>query len=678
MKTYNILYKTKKDFNQEILKLNINQKKSSSILVQVFTSVLKGSKIIKIRDNILKVLPTCHLIGSTTDGEIIGKEITLTNTVVSITIFKETKLKIVHKTKECKDSFTLGKKLVEPLILTKPKVLILFGDGTRLNGEDFLNGIEKILPDTKIAGGMAASATQDTNTFVFTNNTIVSCGAVGVALYNDNLEVHTEYKFNWQKIGHQMTITKSDKNRVYTIDDKTAFETYAHYLGENTAKNLPKTGIEFPLIIQRDNTIIARAVIGANKQEGYLEFAGNIAIGDKVTFGYGNSGNILFKSSKITKPMKKASIESIFIYSCMARRRLMPNLIYKEIEPLNDIAPTVGFFTHGEFYKSKHTQLLNQTMTILALSEKKKKKRKSKSKRTNIISENYFNTTKALSHLVSVTSDELTKLNINLNDKNRELKTIKNNLKHEVTKQIKELRNKDKLLVHQSRLASMGEMIGNIAHQWRQPLNILGIKNMTLDMYYKSGKIDDKFMEEYNKDTSDTIQHMSNTIDDFRDFFKPDKEKENFNILYEIKRTVHVINDSFVNHNITCNINNEQNIIIYGYKNEFSQVILNLCSNAKDALKQNKIQDAKVTIDIISNKEYVTMEVKDNAGGIPDDIIHKVFDPYFTTKHKSNGTGIGLYMSKMIIENNMGGELSVENDEEGAVFTIKLRNKVFE
>ncbi len=253
------------------------------------------------------------------------------------------------------------------------------------------------------------------------------------------------------------------------------------------------------------------------------------------------------------------------------------------------------------------------------------------------------------------------------------IKTEKRVLQKEVEEQLKTLRKKDNILIHQSRLASMGEMIGNIAHQWRQPLNLLGIKLMTLDMYYKSGKIDDKFMEEYAKDTSNTIQHMSDTIDDFRDFFKPDKEKEIFNISNEIRRTVDIVKDSFINHNITCVINNGDNITIDGYKNEFSQVILNLISNAKDALKQNNTKDAKITINISLLENNIVVEVRDNAGGIPDDIIDKVFEPYFTTKYKSQGTGIGLYMSKMIIENNMGGELSVRNDKEGAVFSIRLK-----
>ncbi|RLA78872.1 MAG: hypothetical protein DRG78_14115 [Epsilonproteobacteria bacterium] len=255
------------------------------------------------------------------------------------------------------------------------------------------------------------------------------------------------------------------------------------------------------------------------------------------------------------------------------------------------------------------------------------------------------------------------------------IKTEKIILQKEVDEQLRNLREKDTMLIQQSRLASMGEMIGNIAHQWRQPLNVLGIKNMALEMNYKAGKIDDKFIDDFIKDSSRTIQHMSDTIDDFRDFFKPDKQKEDFNIYNSINKSIEVVSDSFINYNIQCVVNGDHNIILNGYQNEFGQVMLNLLSNAKDAIKMNDIEDAKISIDMTQTKKVIIIEIKDNAGGIPVDIIDKVFDPYFTTKDKSQGTGVGLYMSKMIIENNMGGKLTVKNGDDGAIFTIAFKYK---
>ena len=264
------------------------------------------------------------------------------------------------------------------------------------------------------------------------------------------------------------------------------------------------------------------------------------------------------------------------------------------------------------------------------------------------------------------------KLSTALND----IKLLNMLLEEKVDKKVKELREKDNILIQQSKLASMGEMIGNIAHQWRQPLNVLSIKNMTLYTYYKQGLVDDKFIDEYINSSNNTLKYMSDTIDNFRDFFKPDKKKENFNLCDTIEKSVDILNESFKYHNIRFTISGSSNIIFYGYKNDFAQVILNIITNAKDAIKTNKLKNGIILINTKQTQDIITIEIKDNAGGIPKDIINKVFEPYFTTKHKAQGTGIGLYMSKMIIEKNMGGELSVKNDKDGAVFSIILSKNI--
>ncbi|MEA1891387.1 MAG: EAL domain-containing protein, partial [Campylobacterota bacterium] len=226
------------------------------------------------------------------------------------------------------------------------------------------------------------------------------------SLNSEVLKIYSDYSFEWLPIGVELHITKAVDNRVYTINNKTAYDTYAYYFGDDIAKMLPAVGIEFPLIIKRDGVNIARAVV-AKEDDGSLVFAGNLHDGDIVMFGYGNNDSILsYKDKHLNKFLDK-SIESIFIYSCMARRRFMPKTIYKETKPFNDIAPTSGFFTYGEFYSADKKELLNQTMTIMALSENSifKKQTTNLNKELNHTTEN--NTLKALSHLISVSSKEL-------------------------------------------------------------------------------------------------------------------------------------------------------------------------------------------------------------------------------------------------------------------------------
>jgi signal transduction histidine kinase len=224
----------------------------------------------------------------------------------------------------------------------------------------------------------------------------------------------------------------------------------------------------------------------------------------------------------------------------------------------------------------------------------------------------------------------------------------------------------------------MGEMIGNIAHQWRQPLNALGLVLQNIHFTYQMDELNDEFMQKSIDKGKMLTSSMSKTIDDFRDFFKPNKLKENFNVSQIIKNTTELIEASYNNNNITLKTDLDTDITIEGYPSEFSQVILNILSNAKDALMEYKVSSRIVNIKTYEQNNKIIISIEDNAGGIPKEIISKIFDPYFTTKEEGKGTGIGLYMSKTIIENSMGGELEIVNSTDGAKFIIKLKKNIKE
>jgi PAS domain S-box-containing protein len=236
------------------------------------------------------------------------------------------------------------------------------------------------------------------------------------------------------------------------------------------------------------------------------------------------------------------------------------------------------------------------------------------------------------------------------------------------------LREKEQMLIQQSRLAAMGEMIGNIAHQWRQPLNLLGLMNQKLLMYYDMGEFDRNFLAENVENSMKLIHHMSKTIDDFRNFFKPDKEKSKFKVQETITDTLTLLEGSLYNPPIKVEIVANDDPVINGYANEFAQVILNLIVNAKDVFTEREIKDAKLTITVSGANGCAVVTVADNAGGVPEAIIDKIFEPYFTTKGPQGGTGVGLFMSKTIIEKNMGGKLAVCNNDQGAEFRIEVCN----
>lgn len=234
----------------------------------------------------------------------------------------------------------------------------------------------------------------------------------------------------------------------------------------------------------------------------------------------------------------------------------------------------------------------------------------------------------------------------------------------------KDIEAKKLLLIQQGRQASMGEMIGNIAHQWRQPLNALGLIIQKLGLYYNRGILDEEKINITTEKSMTLINEMSRTIDDFRDFFTPNKEKESFSIREAIEKAHAIVESAFASHNIEYELEMHEEVQVEGYQNEFSQVIINLLNNAKDVLVDRGIHPAHIKVSVTHKGKQPYVRIYDNAGGISDSVMEKIFDPYFSTKEEGKGTGIGLYMSKMIIEDHMNGKLSASNTEDGACFTI--------
>ncbi len=248
----------------------------------------------------------------------------------------------------------------------------------------------------------------------------------------------------------------------------------------------------------------------------------------------------------------------------------------------------------------------------------------------------------------------------------RQIETLNSSLEERIQQEVAKNTKQLQILQQQTKMAQMGEMIGAIAHQWRQPLNVIsaGIQNLKYD--YQDGYLnDEKFVKEFIDKNKDTIGFMSKTIDDFRTFFRIDKEKIDFKVKKTTESVVDMLSAQLKDHFIEIPIEGDE-FEYCGLENEYKQVVLNIINNAKDALVEKNIENPKIEINITQNRVII----QDNAGGIPEEILERVFEPYFTTKEQGKGTGMGLYMSKMIIEDNMGGELSVKNIDSGAMFTI--------
>ena len=253
-----------------------------------------------------------------------------------------------------------------------------------------------------------------------------------------------------------------------------------------------------------------------------------------------------------------------------------------------------------------------------------------------------------------------------------DLELLHNTLESRANEMVSDQRRKDQAMIQQSRMAAMGEMIGNIAHQWRQPLNNLGLIIQGLQMAFNSGKLTSYEMESNIHEAMKTLMHMSHTIDDFRNFFREDKEKQEFIISKAVNRAVLLVSSTLSEHNIQVEIDGDETVTVNGYQNEYAQVLLNIISNSRDAGIERNIIKPVIFIRITMENGRSVLYISDNCGGIQDDVMSRIFDPYFTTRGLNGGTGIGLYMSKMIIEQNMGGHLTVGNVDGGAEFRIEV------
>ena len=243
------------------------------------------------------------------------------------------------------------------------------------------------------------------------------------------------------------------------------------------------------------------------------------------------------------------------------------------------------------------------------------------------------------------------------------------NLEKKIKDEVEKNRQKDHLLIQHSRLAAIGEMIASIGHQWRQPLNSLSLIIQDVREEFEFGQLDEIYIDNFTKESMIQIKHMSRTINDFRKFYKPNNEKSPFSIGSSIEDALSIFSPSLKYCGIEIEFEYRGELMAYGFPNEYSQVVLNILTNARDAFVLKDIKNRKIKIQLSETLKFVTAEFTDNAGGIEPALLNKIFDPYFTTR--PHGTGLGLYMTKMIIE-NMNGLVTVENHDAGARFCLSI------
>lgn len=805
MKSFSLKYENQQQLEKFILTHEFKNEKEC--LVQVFSGVVQKKFLQELCSSLLKLIPQAHIIGATTGGEISKDQVSTGEIIVSVSVFNDVKLRSYFI--EGENSFENAQDLYKMIGSDKTPLMIVFADGAYSKGDALLKGFEKQNRDIIIAGGLAGNNLALLDTFVIHNKKVFSKGLVGVSFESESLEINTHYSFDWVAVGLEMKITRSKDNRVYEIDGMRAYDVYKKYLGEKAVSRLHYIGLEFPLIFQENGVDIARVIVKTYKDGSFL-FAGDLAEGTTVRFGIGNPELILQNARKRSQLINNFPVESVFIYSCMARQRFLKEHINIDIDGYCKDIPLSGFFTNGEFFCSgKKKSFLNQSTTVLMLSENKEfqlSKKIVEEKKQNIQEVNEQSVIlETLAHLINVTSSNVQKLNetlehrvedkikelekstkffqkifetsnegiwvVNLKketmmansalckmlgfsenelmsktvydfvdeigkkrfDKNiklmqkgessnqyelelinkyrkriycilnteflcdeegetiglfsmltditkrkiaeEEIISFNNLLEEKISEEMLKNFSKDKLMTKQMRHAQMGEMISMIAHQWRQPLSTISAISASIQLKMSLEDKEEEVLYSNLNKINHQVQYLSNTINDFRNFFSPNKSKSEARLCDLIDQTMVIMKQAMLQNNIDIILECEHmkrpmNL----YTSEIVQVFLSLMKNSMDALLENEIKEAYLKIRGSEYKDKSVIIFEDNAGGISEEIIDKIFDPYFTTKNEKNGTGLGLYMSKLIVEKHCDGQIIVENTDVGVRFIIALNH----
>ena len=662
MKTMNHTFINHKYLDSFVLENKITE--SHTLLIQCFDGKLHKENTQELLHYLHSHLPHAIIIGASTDGEIIDGSSSNNSLILSFSTFDSSELISEVVSLEA-GSFKAGEKLAQKALEFDAKAMILFTDALATNGDDLMEGVNSLKINTIVSGGMAGDNGAFKKTYVILGKQIYLNSLVCVFLKGPTLDAYNRSSFHWEAIGPKFVVTKSEQNKVYTLNNIPIVDIYREYLGNEVAKILPNVGVAFPLIMNVDGEVLGRAPLSL-LENGGLGFGGTIKQGSEVQFGVGNLKHILESSKNILIDLLKNKVESIFIYSCTARKRYMGTNVNKEMTPLNTVAPTSGFFTYGEFYtqeRAKTCAFLNETMTVLALSEKKGEFFANYVYNPMKSKENYADITLlALAHFINKTSSELQNFN--------------NSLQERVTKEVALNREKDKLMLAQSRRATMGEMVSMIAHQWRQPLSAIGLAadNLSLDAALED--ISEKKVTELSALITNQVQYLSKTINDFGTYFSPENNVESFSAQEFYDELMLMVAKECQQKNIELYSEFTSADVMITYKKEVLQICLNLFNNAKDILTQKQTGDSYIKFLHRFNKGYHEIYVSDNAGGIPLEIIDRLFEPYFSTKSEKNGTGLGLYMSKIIAQNYLKGDLTCSNTKDGAVFVLRFKNKI--
>jgi len=653
---------------------------SNKLLVEVNFPDSDQEKLKRLLTALSILLPNATIVGMQSFTSFVNHRVTAINPqpVISVMEFENSRIST-----EVID-FNNAQNLQSPIDLSKAashiapdtKALEILSSYSDIESAHLVNKIGQKFSHLKVFGGGATPKdVMNHNTFVFHNNTIYPKALILIFMHGENLNVELFQAFDWKPISKKKTVTKIDGNCILTLDNSLALDIYKKYFPN--IQDDTSVSLQVPLFITKNNISSTAHILNINFDNQSLQMAQALEEGDIVQLSIGNYNAMMNRLQEIHDFLQNTPAQALWIGSCLAYEYGFRVPIIHYISKIKKTDQIFGYSTSQEYFNTENqpNTFHNHTLVMAAITESNSEFIElSESTSTNIGPFELAN--KNLYSIMHKTASELNLLAENLenmvNQRTEQLETLNQELQVKIKNAVRKEKRQNAIMNQQSRLASMGEILENIAHQWRQPLNTVSWVMNDVLIKAQMGRSDEVDLEALAKKVNSSIQFLSETVEDFRRFVDHSDMAQTFNVKKAIQATIMLIKETLIKSEITIEYHCPDDVRYKGFENDLKHVVMNLINNARDAMEERKIKNGHISIRVYHEKDELIIAVQDNAGGIPKKIVKNIFEPYFTTKHKSKGTGLGLYMSKNMIEKVKGSLEVISILNQKTTFLIKL------
>jgi len=658
--------------NSDKLLIEINYPDDNYLKLKVLLKELKGD------------FPDATIVGMQSFASFKNHQISDLNRdpIISIIEFKTSNISSMvldfskNYLEEETDNCKIDKNHIQKFLQSDTQAIEILSSFNTPKTSSLINTIGEDFGHLKIFGGGATSKAHTTlSTFVFHNGKIYDKAIILIFLHGENLSVELYQAFDWKPISKKKKITKADNSTIYMMENNPALDIYRKYFPNIESDN--SVFLQVPIYITKGNISYTVHILDIDTKTQSVVTSQPLQNGDIVQLSIGNYNTMMNRIQEIYNFLSNTPAQALWIGTCISYEYGFRIPIKHYVSNIKNNNHIFGYTTSQEYFNEENhpNTFHNHTFIMAAISE-------SNDKYIDLVEYKDDNITpfeianKNLYSIMHKTANELNRLTENLEirveQRTKELKDLNDELQIRIDDAVREVKRQTAIMSQQARLASMGEILENIAHQWRQPLN--SVSWVLNDIKFKSelGKRDEIDIDEVASKINNSIQFLSNTVDDFRKFVDKSDMAQTFNLKKTIESTIKIIEDTFKELNIKVKLDCDENITYKGYENDIKHTIINLINNARDAFEEKGIKNGEINIRVYHEKDELIITVQDNAGGIPKPILKNIFEPYFTTKHKTKGTGLGLYMSKNMIDRVHGTIEAFSILNKKTTFVIKL------